>query len=100
MAESETSFRVRQRDASKGFFAMAVLGGVCAQKLPPRGCVEVKLLYGHGRPGSQRRRLRHANFTAVDFDTPGVSRVARARGQTQARYCSNRGERLAAKPEG
>ena len=76
----ESGVRMRKRNPPKGFFAMPEFGGIGAQELPPRRGVEVQLLHRHGGAAGKRRGLRHAHFTAVDLDAPGVRLGARTRG--------------------
>ena len=99
MLQREADVRMRERDAAERLVAMAPLGRLGAQELPPRRRVEVELLHGHRRAGRERRGRRRADVAAVDLDAPRVRRARRARREREPRHRRDRRQRLAAKAE-
>ncbi len=97
--QREADVRIGERDAAERLVAMAPLGRFGAQKLPPRGGVEIELLHGHGRAGRNRRRCRRTDIAAVDLDAPCVRRCRRARRKRKPRHRRHRRQRLAAKAQ-
>ena len=98
--EREGDLRPCQGDARECLVAMAELGGLAAQELTARRCVEVELGHLDRRTGGARGRLGLGGACAFGADHAAMRRPARAGGERQARHRGDRGERLAAEAHG
>ncbi|VFT25795.1 Uncharacterised protein [Pseudomonas aeruginosa] len=100
VAQVESHVETGQRQALDDFLQMVELGLLGAQELAPRRGVEEQVANLDAGPHRVRRRLYpRLHVTALGFHLPGFAGVGGTRGHGQARYRTDRGQRLATEAE-
>ena len=103
--QREAGSAARQGDAPEGFFAVRIFGGFGFQKLAARRCVEIQIAYFYCGACGKRRGFGRRQLRAFGGDRPrvfivaGVTRIAMAAGEREARHRGDARQRFAAKAE-
>ncbi len=99
VAEPELDRRMRKRERLDELVDVIELGALGAQELASRWHVVEKIAHVDLRAARVLRWRWRARLAAIDFDAPRGVGIGEARGQSEARYRSDRRQRFAAKSE-